>query len=203
MSRHSLSRWRRTSVFATLAGVGLFASACAGGAVTGDLVGYQNLPAEDARYTLELDNGDATTVWEYSSGHVDESNAVQPCTGAAVPQAEAPAGECRPEPLIFLKYDLGLDLDETVPAGSHAITVTGYYEQQLTTPPEVTDLAVEVSHDGGTTWEPASTRAAGDGVFDVTLMHPRDADAVALRVSATDSDGNTVVQTLPAAFTVR
>jgi hypothetical protein len=199
MSMGSHSWWRRKTTIAALAGAGLFSLGCS---VTSDLVAYEDLPPEEARYTLELDSGDAVTVWEYTSEHVDESTSVQPCMGAA--QGDPTFGECRPEPLIFLRYDLGLNLDETVAANRpHTFTVTAYYEPQLTTPPQVTDLSVEVSYDGGQTWQQATASQLRYGTYRVTVKHPRDAEEVSLRVSASDSDGNTVVQTLPEVFSVR
>lgn len=199
MSTASQAWWRRRSTMAALVGAGLFSLGCS---VGGDLVSYDDLPPEESQYTLELDSGDAVTVWEYTSAHVEESTSVQPCMGAGL--GDDTVGECRPEPLIFLRYDLGLDLDETVRGGKrHTITVTGYYQPQLTTPPEVTDLSAEISYDGGETWQPAATEATGDGSFAITERHPRHAGVVALRVSASDDAGNTVVQTMPEAFTVR
>lgn len=193
------SWWRRKSTIVALAGTGLFMLGCS---VTGDLVSYDDLPPEPDRYTLELDNGDAVTVWEYTSAHVDESSSAQPCMGAAL--GDTNVGECRPEPLIFLRYDLGLDLDESVPANQvHEFTVTGYYEPQLTATPEVTQLSVELSFDDGQTWQPAATEPVGDDTFRVTARYPAGAESVALRVNGTDSQGNTVVQTLPEAYRVR
>ena len=70
-------------------------------------------------------------------------------------------------------------------------------------PPTVTQLTVEVSYDGGQTWQQAQVQKQPDGSYRVTATHPKHADEVSLRVSASDSDGNTVVQTLPEAFSVR
>ncbi|MFE2092789.1 hypothetical protein [Streptomyces sp. NPDC059460] len=113
----------------------------------------------------------------------------------------------RPEPLIFLKYDLGLDLDNTAKSdGVHHITVTGYHQERLSTPPTVTELRAEAGFDGGKTWQPASTEASGKDTFSVDINHPKRDEAssgVGLRISATDSAGNTVKQTIPKAYRLR
>lgn len=195
-----VSRSRRSRGPAIAVVVGALGLLLPGCTVRADVVSYEDLPAEEARYTLELDNGDAVTVWEYDSAQVGEPTNVQPCAGEYLGET---AGECRPEPLIFLRYEFGLDLHETVPANRpHRITVTGYYEHQLTTPPEVVDLSVEVSYDGGESWRSVGAEATEKNTFALTVRHPRGAGTVSLRVSASDSDGNTVVQTLPEAFAV-
>ncbi|MGS2615314.1 hypothetical protein ACVCAH_12430 [Micromonospora sp. LZ34] len=195
------SRHRKGTI-AALVTAAVFALGCS---VGGDIVAY-DLPAESARYTFEAETNGVTTVWEYTSDKPTEGDAseLQPCMGDVVGNNTA---ACRPEPLIFLKYDLGLALDNTARAGvAHRITVVGYYQERLTTPPSVTSLQVEASFDSGKTWQPAITRAAAKNTFTAEIKHPnRDqaAAGVGLRISATDSGGNTVRQTLPTAYRLR
>ena len=167
----------------------------------GDFVTYEGLPEEPTRYTLEVKTGDVTTKWEYISQRADEPNSPenQHCL---IETANKPdKGGCRPEGLIFLKHDLGLRLDNTVQIGPpHRINIIGYYEDRLDSPPEVTEAGVEVTYDGGTTWQEVSTVAAGENAFTATIYHQPGAETVGLRVSAADSDGNTVVQTMPEAY---
>ncbi|WP_327025032.1 hypothetical protein [Micromonospora sp. NBC_01739] len=192
---------RRKATLAGLVAAGIVALGCAAG---GDIVAY-DLPPESARYTFEAETNGVKTVWEYTSGKATEGDVseLQPCMGDIV----GGAGECRPEPLIFLRYDLGLDLDNTVKAGSaHQVTIIGYYQERLSTPPKVTDLRVEVSFDGGRSWQPAPTKAAGKNTYTATVKHPKRgqaAEGVGLRISAADSGGNTVKQTIPTAYTLR
>ncbi|MFE9694451.1 hypothetical protein [Micromonospora sp. NPDC005806] len=166
-------------------------------------VAAYDLPAESARYTFEAETNGVKTVWQYNSAKPTNGDAPehQPCIGAAAGNNQA---ACRPEPLIFLRYDLGLALDNTAKAGgTHEITVVGYYQERLTALPTVTSLQAEVSFDGGKTWHPATTEAAGTNTFTAEIKHPnRDqaAEGVGLRISATDSEGNTVKQTLPTAY---
>lgn len=196
MSRDTLW-WRRKHTLAALCGAALFSLGCA---IGGDFVGYEDLPAEPSRYTLEVMTGDVTTRWEYTSARPEEAGNPEsrPCLDGPDP------GECRPEPLIFLKYDLGLSLDNTVAAGPpHRIVVTGYYQERLDSPPQVTDIQVEVSFDEGATWQKLTSVPAGENSVAVTIHHQPKATSVGLRVTAVDSDGNTVVQTIPEAYRLR
>lgn len=73
-------------------------------------------------------------------------------------------------------------------------------------PPEVTELALEVTYDGGETWQPVATRAEGDSTFTATVQHPRLADtngSVGMRVTASDDQGNSVIQTAPRVYGLR
>ncbi|MFB6709949.1 hypothetical protein ACFCW6_35255 [Streptomyces sp. NPDC056333] len=185
-----------------LAAAGMLAlSGCKGG----DLVSY-DLPAKSARYTFEAKTNDVKTVWEYTSAKPAKGGApeLSPCMGDVVGSNKA---ACRPEPLIFLRYDFDLALDNTAKAGeTHEITVVGYYQERLTTAPKVNSLKAETSFDGGRTWRPVTTRPTGRSTFTTTIKNPRRDQAtkgVGLRISATDSEGNTVRQTLPTAYTLR
>lgn len=193
---------RRRGALMVLAAAGMLAlSGCKGG----DLVSY-DLPAKSARYTFEAKTNDVRTVWEYTSAKPTKGDApeLSPCMGDVVGSNKA---ACRPEPLIFLRYDFDLALDNTAKAGeTHEITVVGYYQERITTVPKVSSLKAETSFDGGRTWGPATTRATGRSTFTTTIKNPRRdqaAKGVGLRISATDSEGNTVRQTLPAAYALR
>src|SRR5690606_24207920 len=152
-------RGRRAGALgAAVAAVALLAGGCS---IGGDIVSYE-LPAQPDRYTLEVETDGVTTVWEYTSQRPteDSSSPLQPCLSAAVGDPQRP--DCRPEPLIFLRYDLGLDLDDTVPARRpHDITVTGYYQARLGEVPTVVRLTVEASFNGGRSWRQMLTRPAG------------------------------------------
>ncbi|MEU2250660.1 hypothetical protein [Streptomyces sp. NPDC019224] len=187
---------------AMTAGAALVLSACNG---TGDLAAY-DLPAGSARYTFEARTNGATTHWEYVSGRPAKGDAPEqnPCMGELTGDSTEP---CRPEPLIFLRYDLGLALDNTAQAGrTHRITITAYYQDRLSTPPKVNDLTAEATYDGGKTWRKVSTRAAGANTFTARIDNPSAKQApqgVGLRVHASDTKGDTVRQTLPTAYRLR
>ncbi|MEV4201371.1 hypothetical protein [Micromonospora globbae] len=202
MNMNAPSPRRRKGAVAALVTAAVFALGCS---VGGDIVAY-DLPAESARYTFEAETNGVKTVWEYTSDKPTEGEAseLQPCMGEVLGNN---SDACRPEPLIFLKYDLNLALDNTARAGdSHRITVVGYYQERLTAPPTVTSLRVEASFDEGRTWRPVTTRATAKNTFTAEIKHPKRqqaAEGVALRISATDSGGNTVTQTMPEAYRLR
>jgi hypothetical protein len=145
-------------------------------------------------------------VWQYTSAKATEDDApkLSPCIGELVGSNQA---ACRPEPLIFLLYDFGLALDNTVKAGTdHEVTVVGYYEPRLADLPKVTSQKAETTFDGGRTWHPAATKATGRNTFTTTIRNPRRDQApegVGVRISATDNQGNTVGQAIPTAYTLR
>ncbi|MFB7217911.1 hypothetical protein [Streptomyces sp. NPDC056227] len=195
------SRWRRKVNLAASAAVAMLALV----GCKADVISY-DLPAESARYTFQTETNGVKTAWEYTSDRPTKPDTPtsQPCIADVIVKEP---GACRPEPLIFLRYDLGLDLDNTVKAGgSHPITVTGYYQDRLSTLPTVTELRAEASFDGGKTWQSASTKADGKNTFTTRIEQPKRDEApggVALRITATDSAGNTVKQTIPKAYRLR
>lgn len=203
MSENLSRRWATRGRLAALAGAVVVSLGCAAGA---DVVGY-DMPAEAGQYTLEVEVDGVTTEWTYTSVRptADASEDLPPCTGEMLqlPGEEEP---CRAEPLIFLRYDLGLDVDNTLPAGRHQkVEITGFY-QQLESPPEVTELTLEATFDGGETWQAFRTRNTGENTFTATIRHPRLEEtngAVGLRVTATDNQGNSVVQTAPRVYGLR
>lgn len=202
MRTHPSPRWRRIGPVLGLLCAAAMASGC-----SADFVSYE-LPAEPARYTLEIDTpGGVHTAWEFTSQRAaeDTNPEEQPCIGESF-GFQDPGTPCRPEPLIFLRYDLNLALDNTAPARTtHRITVTPYYQERLDDPPTVTDLLVEVTFDDGGTWAAVPVTQVG-GAFEARITHPALPDtsgAVGLRVNAADDQGNTVRQTIPHAYRLR
>ncbi|GGM18680.1 hypothetical protein GCM10010129_73660 [Streptomyces fumigatiscleroticus] len=173
--------------------------------ISADLVSYE-LPAKSARYTFEAETNGVTTQWTYVSAKPARQDAPpqNPCMGDLTGDSQA---ACRPEPLIFLRYDLGLALDNTAEAArTHPITITAYYQDRLAAPPRVTSIKVEAGYDGGTTWHRAATRAAGTNTFTARIEPPdrkKAPEGVGLRINASDSRGDTVRQTLPMAYGLR
>jgi hypothetical protein len=174
------------------------------------VIAYDLAPGSE-RYTLELDQDNGTsivhTTWEFTSAHVgaDDTPEHTVCFGNYVPELGL-GGPCTAEPLIFLRYDLDLDLDNTVRAGrAHTVAVTAYYEDPGTAP-AVDELQAWATFDDGGGWQPLPVAATGDGSFEVTVAHPRLTEtdgAVGLRIHATDTDGNTVEQTIDRAYGLR
>ena len=136
---------------------------------------------EPARYRLELttqrDSEDwrwsprTETVWEFESGHTDEST---------------------PLPLLQLDYRVPADLTGQVPGqlplpiGITARGGAGRY-----------DLSLEVSFDSGDNWQQVSTWQVGDRL--VAMIGPAEG-TVSLRVHAVDASGNSISQTVIDAY---
>lgn len=116
----------------------------------------------------------------------------------------ATVGSCAFDPLIQLKYELGLSLLNAAPAGREftfgvrAAPVSGAPQQ-----PQVTDLNVWYSTDEGNTWVPGDVDETDAGEFDVTVDHPALSHTnqfVWLRVQASADDGSSVDQTIERAY---
>ncbi|SDT39306.1 S8 family serine peptidase [Jiangella sp. DSM 45060] len=173
------------------------------------LLAYQ-LPPEPADYRLTHRFGPTETAWEFRSGTADEDLLADPyvCDSEWMTRVlkRPPLGTpCRPEPLIFLRYDLGLDLTNRVEApGPQRITVTTDRQPSRRPQPEVEGLRLWVSYDQGGEWTEARVRPRGDGEFEVTALHRpanrRASDVVSLRVEAWDEAGNRVEQTIRDAY---
>jgi hypothetical protein len=166
-------------------------------------LGYE-LPAERARYRLTLDLEASDSVWDFSSTAVTEDE-----TPGGFLCAEALTGllttPCRPEPLIFLRYDADVALDNTVRAGRwDEIRVTA--DRQAPRGPTIAWLKLWVSTDDGATWEQARVKPRGKGVFEADVRYPKlsqTTGAVSLKAEAWDFAGNHVEQTLKRAFGLR
>lgn len=121
---------------------------------------------------------------------------------ATIPNAwSCPDGaqHCAVQPLITLDYAVrGLSLTGTAPAGVQSITVTAGH-LQLAPDPAINSARVQVSLNGGRTWQRAGVRAVGRGRFRVTFTAPRSA-RVTLRVTARDTAGNSLTETILAAY---
>jgi len=123
---------------------------------------------------------------------------------------QAAAGDftrpCRAEPQVFLRYQLGLDLDNTLSApGTHRITMTAYHAPSAQPMPAIRGLGLAISFDNGAHWQQVPTTASGAGRFTAMLAIPKSAggSSVSLRTRAWDAAGNQVVQTVSHAFAVK
>jgi subtilisin family serine protease len=164
-----------------------------------------DLPAESGRYRLTLDHGATHTEWEFTSSEVtaDETPPGHRCVETVF---EASTTPCRAEPLLFLRYETGVGLDNAVSApGGHRFHVTAY-TQGSTEPPALAGLEVSISTDDGATWQPVRLRPQGEGLYAATMQYPpveATTGRVSIRAEAWDADGNRVEQLIPSAFGLR
>ncbi|HEY0699368.1 MAG TPA: PA domain-containing protein, partial [Micromonospora sp.] len=111
-----------------------------------------------------------------------------------------------PLPVLSVVYDLGVDLDNRVPARSSAeLGLSFRYPKELAAP-RITSVKLWASYDDGATWRPVTVTTAGAAGATGVLKSPALDDTngfVALRVQATDADGNTVEQTVTRAYQLR
>ena len=72
-------------------------------------------------------------------------------------ESQTPTGEHEVLPLMTIDYDLALDKLSTAPAGTFRFGVRSGMPPEVETTP-IANLAVEVSWDKGSTWQPAALR---------------------------------------------
>jgi hypothetical protein len=172
------------------------------------------LPEQPGTYSLvnedTLTNGSRIhTTWTFTSPGSPQQTTTQPgyaCLGLSTQP-------CRPEPAIFLGYDLGnsLGLDNTVAApGRSNLRVSVYHNPASTLPmPAIAGLKLWASTDDGAHWRqlPVARLTKGsDATFTATITYPALADTtgtVTLRAEAWDSAGNRTEQTLTHAYNLR
>ncbi|SFF47191.1 Serine protease, subtilisin family [Actinacidiphila alni] len=118
-----------------------------------------------------------TARWTFRSAHTDTG------TPAALP-------------LSVVRYAPALAPDSSAPAGRpYAVP---YRVQRSATAGRVARIAFQVSYDAGRTWRAVPSRGGR-----VLLQHPRVAATVSLRVRLSDTDGNTLTQTVLDAYRTR
>jgi hypothetical protein len=107
--------------------------------------------------------------------------------------------QCAVQPMITLAYQVArLGLDGEACPGRQAIAITAGHIQLAPSLP-VTRLQAQVSLNGGKTWQPAQVRPAGPDRFGATFTAGPSA-LVSLRVTATDSAGNSLTETILNAY---
>ncbi|MFI7604183.1 S8 family serine peptidase [Micromonospora sp. NPDC049366] len=105
-------------------------------------------------------------------------------------------------PAMAVRFAPPLDVANTAPAG-RAFTIPVTVERQPGAPSaRVAALTVEVSYDGGATWQRAKVRP-GDGGWKATVRHPAGSGYASLRATARDTAGNTVTQHIIQAYRLR
>jgi subtilisin family serine protease len=179
---------------------------------------YPGLPSQPTRYRLTVNydqlyheptgsvvwDQDVRSAWEFTSADVthDETPPGLICADSFFEGSSAP---CRADPLIFLRYEADVGLDNAVRAGRSGEIQVSAYRQGLTGP-AISALKLSLSFDDGTTWQPVKVKARGGGVFEADVRYPRFSSttgAVSLKAEAWDVDGNRVEQTVTRAYGLR
>ncbi|MGW2938334.1 peptidase S8, partial [Streptomyces sp. NPDC001156] len=151
------------------------------------------VPAGDAAYRLDLTTARVSDDWHFGTG-----------THTSWTFRSDTAAETTLLPLLQLDYDVPVDAQNAVGRGrTHTLGLTVRMQDGMAAPRGV-KLKVEASYDDGKTWTTTRTEQQdGDGQFTATVERPSNVhgDAyVTLRVTATDSAGNSVQQTVNRAY---
>jgi subtilisin family serine protease len=139
-----------------------------------------------------------TTNWTF--------HAVPVPAGTRPPNFSCPfsgsAGSCGFQPLLTLRYDLGLDLRNRAPAGGELdVNVFVAAHQGALGQGSIAGLRVWTSADRGAHWQDAGVTSRGNGNFSVTVKNPKRSNSpIWLRMEAWDSKGNLVEQTIEGAY---
>jgi subtilisin family serine protease len=110
---------------------------------------------------------------------------------------KADIGPGEPQPIMFLRYDLGLGLDNRLLAGqAQQVTVTAYHQPYAGKAlPAIAGLKLWASFDRGAHWTPVPTERAKNGTFKTTIKTPKLAatsGTVSLRGEAWDVNGDRI-----------
>ncbi|MFD7135214.1 hypothetical protein [Streptomyces sp. NPDC059894] len=106
-------------------------------------------------------------------------------------------------PLLFPGYGLATDGLTSLPAKDGQtidLSVTGHAGY---TPGKLAAATVSYSYDDGATWNQATTAQRGGHWTAIVNHEGTDGNLVTLTTELTDTDGNSVVQTVTAAYAVR
>ncbi|MEV6691502.1 S8 family serine peptidase [Micromonospora sp. NPDC051196] len=153
--------------------------------------GQFEVPAGVATYRLETSakrsftdlSTEVAATWTFRSGHVRGDKYLR-------------------LPASVIRFAPRLDARNSAPA-NRSFVIPIQVERQPGAPAGRTrSLTVEVSYNGGKTWQRAKVNKAGSG-WQAVVKHPRGTGYVSLRASAEDSAGNTVTQRIIQAYRLR
>lgn len=155
--------------------------------------GYEyEVPPEPATYRLEATSArgaphtlstEIRATWTFRSGHV--------------------AGEeFQRLPVHTVRFAPRVDDRNTAPSGRLFAIPLFVEHQPGSGVGRIRSVRVDVSYDDGRTWQKAAVTGTGDRRV-ATVRHPQGAGFASLRVSAADTAGNTVRQTVIRAYALR
>jgi len=165
----------------------------------GFTVGNVAVPATSSRYRLVSDvansgsivglTTNAHTEWTFGSTTVAQGSKILPLLDVDYSDiTDARSGHS------------ALDLSNTARLGQRvSLDLTVAHQPGATAGP-IRSLTVEMSTDQGTTWQPTSIRNLHNGHYRATYTHPYKGQSVSLRIHSTDTDNNTITQTLTDAY---
>jgi hypothetical protein len=168
---------------------------------------YLPLLSQPATYQLDWSQGELppasagiSTDWTFHSSPDDRA--------ASLPKTEVcpvdPARSCSFLPLLFIGYDLPLNVYSQATAGQPIKIAFSVGYQRDEPPPAGVSATVSASFNDGKTWtRPQAATGLGHNTFSVTLSQPAltaTTGFASLRVTAHDAAGNAVTQTVIRAY---
>ncbi|MBM0232701.1 S8 family serine peptidase [Micromonospora sp. STR1_7] len=153
--------------------------------------GQFTVPPGAANYRLEVSSKrsftdlstEVSAAWTFRSGHV-------------------PGDDYRQLPVSAIRFTPPLGRDNAAPAGRSLVIPVQVQRQPGAPGSRLTGLTVDVSYDGGRSWQPARVRHGGQG-WTATVRHPAGPGYASLRATARDAAGNTVTQRIIQAYRLR
>lgn len=176
-----------------------------------------DLPSEPNTYRLVLDTG-VSSQWPWysqaTSTHTDLTfrfrYKTEPPADMALPSGYQCAqylvqGACEILPVLTLNYQLAENELNTssAPVQQMNLDVGHQTFDGIGSHAAITSTSVDVSFDGGATWQPA-VLGGHDGHYNASWRNPASARGTspALRVTATDADGGSITQVIDNAYTI-
>lgn len=151
--------------------------------------GSYQMEMEPANYTIEVEtNADGSYAWAER-----EFSTVTAWTFDSAPSEDG--GE-QILPLITVDYDLGLSVDNTVPAGEPSELEISASHQDGAPQPAIESAELQVSYDEGASWQDVPLQDEGAGTFSATITPPSDAETLSLQTTVSDEDGGQFEQEL-------
>jgi len=137
------------------------------------------------------------TVWTFSSSHQ---------SGRGIPQDWTcidRTRNCAPLPLLYAYYSADSNLLNQLSPGSHTLTLAVQHQEHSITA-AISRASVAVSYNDGASWIKAPV-TGGDGSYQATFTVPGPSQTngfMAVRVSASDTAGDTIAQTVLRAYAI-
>jgi hypothetical protein len=163
------------------------------------------VPHAAAQYQLDYDVTRSAPWWTLSTAtHTQWTFKSGPSTAELPPGwfcDGSGAAQCNVLPLLFARYQLPTDDTGHEPAGP----VTGEVDishLQGAANTAITGFTMQVSFDGGQTWQPAATTTIAPGRYQVGYTNPSGASAADIQVTARDAQGNTLSQVIHQAYAI-
>jgi subtilisin family serine protease len=167
------------------------------------------VPKERGRYAFDVyftpkvmapEGYRTETRWEFGSSAPTASWPASPYSCGDADAPAAPGTPCATLPALALDYQLGTGPAETFAAPGVAAITVGAREAPGVTGARVDRIAAEVSYDGGKSWQKLWLLPGPGGRKVAFVPHWSAGATVSLRLTANDTAGNKVTQTIVNAY---